>query len=84
LVHAPDVGLSLEIWWNGAVRGRPKRQRRQVAALMVYTAWNVWKERNRGIFHGVFSLLARVFTLIKEEVQLRVWALRASVVLPPV
>jgi hypothetical protein len=44
------------------------------ANLLIYTAWNLWKEMNRRIFGGVFAAPARVVELIKEEMKLRLLA----------
>lgn len=39
---------------------------RQAAALMLYTAWNVLKERNRRMFDGVSARPTRILQLIKR------------------
>jgi hypothetical protein len=38
---------------------------------MTYTAWDIWKERNRRNFDGVFSTSRRMLQLIKDEMALR-------------
>jgi hypothetical protein len=43
----------------------------RVSALLLYTVWNVWRECNRRVFDGTSSSPARVFALIKEELQLQ-------------
>ncbi|KAF8781126.1 hypothetical protein HU200_001103 [Digitaria exilis] len=50
--------------------GREKKIKLRIASLLIYTAWNIWRERNRRIFEGK-SALPRVVALIKEEVHLR-------------
>jgi hypothetical protein len=45
------------------------RDQRQVAAVLIYIAWNLYKERNRRIFERIS--LTRVLQLIKEEMKLR-------------
>jgi hypothetical protein len=73
----PALNVSLEKWWNGSVRGRTKLQKRQIAALQMYMVWNLWKERNRRIFQGVFMAAPAVLHLIKQELKFRVSALGA-------
>ena len=43
------------------------RQKRTIVALLVYTAWNIWNERNRRIFEDKLNSSMRVFNLAKEE-----------------
>jgi hypothetical protein len=70
----PTGELSLQGWWNASVTGRSKEEGRRVAALLIYTAWNLWKERNRRAFQGVAATPVTVLLLIKEEMQLREFA----------
>ncbi|RCV40584.1 hypothetical protein SETIT_9G066500v2 [Setaria italica] len=48
-----------------------KEKRRALAAVLIYTCWNLWKERNRRIFEGIQATPQRVFSLIKEEINMR-------------
>jgi hypothetical protein len=45
----------MEIWWNLGVAAAPAKEKQQRAAIMIYTAWNVWKEMDRRIFERVAS-----------------------------
>ncbi|KAG2612458.1 hypothetical protein PVAP13_4KG290805 [Panicum virgatum] len=46
----PSADLSLEDWWNTSLAGLSKENRRSKAATLIYTAWNIWKARNRQVF----------------------------------
>lgn len=75
LVGIPDHGCEIEEWWNRGVSGQPKEKGRRVSVLMIYTAWNLWKERNKRIFQGEFTTIVRVLELIKEEIKTRMLAM---------
>ena len=69
-------GVEIEVWWTSTLRPLPKDQRRHVAALLMYTAWNIWKEKNRRNFEGKSMTAPLVFNCILEEVGLQHAALR--------
>lgn len=71
LVKVPVHDISMENWWNLSLRGLPKKLKQKVASLLIYTAWNIWKERNMRVFKGLASLPHRILSIIKEEIRLR-------------
>lgn len=71
LLQVPLDDVSMEEWWNTSIQGRDRKLKQRIASLMIYTAWNIWRERNRRIFEGKTALPARVVELIKEEIHLR-------------
>jgi len=68
--------VELELWWTSSLQPIPKVQRRHVAALLMYTTWNIWKERNRRVFEGKTMTAPLVFNCILEEIGLWEAALR--------
>lgn len=66
--------LMFEQWWNLQLASLPKQRRRIKAAVMMYTAWNVWKARNRKIFYHQHADEVQVLGEIKAEIMLLKWA----------
>ena len=77
LVKKPERGVDIETWWRSSLQLLPKDQRRHVAALLMYTTWNIWKERNRRVFEKKTMTAPLVFNCILEEMGLWQAALRA-------
>jgi hypothetical protein len=66
LISAPAQNVPLEAWWNFQMQGRSKHIMCWVAVILIY----IWKERNKRSFEGVFMTPARVFYMLKDEMQL--------------
>ena len=71
---------NIEDWWFQSLQNMPKDQRRTKAAVIMYTVWNLWKERNRRIFEAGEVQPLTVLQLVKEEANLRFRACGAPVV----
>ncbi|CAO2206826.1 unnamed protein product [Urochloa humidicola] len=78
LVQIPYLTVGMECWWNYSLTGLPKNIKRDKASIMIYTTWNLWKERNRRIFQGCSASPQRILALIKEEMQIRSIACAAN------
>ncbi|RCV34837.1 hypothetical protein SETIT_7G189700v2 [Setaria italica] len=67
-------------WWRLSVQAVRKEHRRATAAILIYTWWNIWNERNRRIFQGIQAMPQAVFGFIEEEISLRQRACGAPVI----
>ncbi|RCV45414.1 hypothetical protein SETIT_9G452100v2 [Setaria italica] len=67
-------------WWTNSISVVTKDKNRMVAALLIYTIWNLWKERNRKIFEGARCSPLKVFNFIRKEVALRQMACGALMI----
>jgi len=65
------VVRSLEDWWNDSLAGLSKEDRRSKAAILIYSAWNIWKARNRQVFYHTLLTPPQVLLEIKKEIALR-------------
>ncbi|OEL27407.1 hypothetical protein BAE44_0011577, partial [Dichanthelium oligosanthes] len=60
--------LGLLEWWQKELAELPRKTRRTKAALLMYSAWNIWKERNRRIFEHRHLTAVQVEQEIKTEI----------------
>ena len=56
-------------WWEKELAKLPKKIKRKLkAAFMIYTAWNLRKERNRRVFDQKVGSPVEVIQEIKREI----------------
>ena len=61
----------VEDWWNSSLQNTSAQNKNKVAAILLYTIWNIWNERNRRIFLGLSQTPTRILSFIKEEMAIR-------------
>jgi hypothetical protein len=71
LIKVPELSSSIDVWWQQELAGSPKKMRRTKAAIMMYTAWNIWKERNRSIFEHTRADAVQILQEIMAEISVR-------------
>ncbi|WVZ91565.1 hypothetical protein U9M48_037717 [Paspalum notatum var. saurae] len=59
---------SIKNWWEAASSLLPKNQKRDFNGIVIYTLWNLWKERNRRIFESNTLTPLQIALRIKEDV----------------
>jgi hypothetical protein len=59
--------VHIRAWWEEAARKVPKSERRRLNRVVIYTFWNIWKERNRIIFNNAVETVPQVTARIKED-----------------
>ena len=67
LINIPELSVTVEDWWNLSLQTTGPQDRGRVAAILIYTAWNVCNERNRCIFTGVSISPTRLLSMIEER-----------------
>lgn len=70
-MKVPEQQEDVEQWWNQELENLSKKTRRAKAAFLMYTAWNLWKERNRRIFEDCRADEVQLEFDIKSEIMLR-------------
>jgi hypothetical protein len=70
IVHIDEDVQTLKTGWERSLQGRSAAQQKTSAAILMYSAWNIWKERNQRTFEGTTRTPAQVLGLIKKELRL--------------
>ncbi|KAF6997722.1 hypothetical protein CFC21_013915 [Triticum aestivum] len=47
-----------------------------MSTLFIFMSWEIWKERNTGVFHSTVATMMMVVAKIKEEAHL--WAIAGA------
>jgi hypothetical protein len=57
----------IRTWWEQAATKVPRERRRHFNGVVIYTMWNIWKERNRRIFQDTVMDARQVALKAKED-----------------
>ena len=71
LLQPPQNGILIIDWWQKELAQMPKKTRKTKAAMMMYCAWNLWKESNRRVFDQIAKTPTEVLQEIKLEMSTR-------------
>ena len=63
--------MQIMSWWDKAVTVVPLTERRRFNGMVIYTFWNLWKERNRRIFNNNSESVMQVAARIKDDIEQR-------------
>ena len=63
--------MQIMSWWEEAVTIVPLTERRRFNGMVIYTFWNLWKERNRCIFNNNSESVMQVAGRIKDDIEQR-------------
>ena len=55
--------MHIDDWWDKATQKVPK-----LLNVLIYTIWNIWKERNRRIFNNTSESPMQVASRVREDV----------------
>ena len=61
----------IKSWWEEVATKVPRSERRRLNGVVIYTFWNIWKERNRRIFDNLIQTGPQVAARIKEDIHQR-------------
>ena len=71
LISLPAPDVTVQDWWNLSLQAANAADKGSVAALLIYSAWNIWNERNMCIFQGISQEPQRILGLTKQEMAIR-------------
>ena len=80
LVRQLAQRIQITEWLVKELAQLPKKTRKLKAALMIYAAWNIWKERNRRVFNQKYGTPQEVLQEVNREVNDRKQACGARVI----
>jgi hypothetical protein len=63
--------LQILSWWEKAVTVVPLTERKRFNGMVIYTFWNLWKERNRRIFNNNYESVMQVAARTKDDIEQR-------------
>ena len=69
LINILELAITVQEWWNSSIQAAGAQDRNKVAAILIYTAWKIWNERNRRIFTGASLSPSRLLGMIKLEME---------------
>jgi hypothetical protein len=69
LVIPSEEPTKLTRWWEVSQAKIPIGERRRFNGVVIYTIWNIWKERNRRIFTGAFEMAVQVASRAKQDIE---------------
>jgi len=61
---------SIRAWWEQGAANIPRQRCRHFNGVVIYTMWNIWKERNRRIFQNLVMDVRQVASKTKEDIDL--------------
>ena len=71
LIRHQTQPTEIRTWWEQAATKVPKERRRHFNGVVIYTMWNIWKERNGRIFQVAAMDDRQVALKAKEDINMR-------------
>jgi exonuclease III len=66
----PNTDSSINLWWEEYLATASGRSMRERSGIMIYSLWNIWKERNRRVFTGNRMTYREVANLALADIRL--------------